>query len=138
MADGLVIPEGNHCLLALSKRLAKYGLKMNEDKTKCVKFSIRKQKQGERQGTFDYLGFTFYIGKSRKGFYLVKVKTMGKRLRSKLKKVNGWARTIRNKTSLKEIMNIAAAKARGHIPYDGVSHNFSKMNLFIQNEFSES
>jgi RNA-directed DNA polymerase len=135
-ADDVVIccednRDAERIKLALSKRLARYELKMNEEKTKLVKFSIRKQKRGERQETFDFLGFTFYIGKSRKGFYLIKVKTIGKRFRSKLKKVNEWARTIRNKTSLKEIMKIAAAKTRGHIQYYGVSHNFSKVNIFI-------
>ena len=47
---------------ALAQRLAKYGLKMNEDKTKLVTFSRRKQRQGTKQETFDFLGFTFYIG----------------------------------------------------------------------------
>lgn len=134
-ADDLVIccqhnRDAERINLALSNRLAKYGLKMNEDKTKLVKFSIRKQKQGEKQETFDFLGFTFYIGKSRKGSYLIKVKTIGKRFRSKLKKVNEWARTIRNKITLKEIMKIAASKMRGHIQYYGVSHNFEKVNIF--------
>lgn len=135
-ADDMVICCQNHrdaerIKLALSKRLAKYGLKMNEDKTKLVKFSVRKQKRGGPQETFDFLGFTFYIGKSRKGYLIVKVKTIGKRFRSKLKKVNEWARAIRNKTSLKQIMKIAAAKVRGHIQYYGVSHNYAKVNTFI-------
>lgn len=136
-ADDLVIccqynHDAERIKAALSKRLAKYGLKMNEDKTKFVKFSIRKQKQGEPQETFDFLGFTFYIGKSRKGIYLIKVKTNGKRFRAKLKKANEWARAIRNKISLKQIMKIAAAKARGHIQYYGVSHNFATVSTFIR------
>jgi group II intron reverse transcriptase/maturase len=115
----------------LSHRLAKYGLKMNEDKTKLVKFSKRKQRQGTKQETFDFLGFTFYFGKSRKGFYLVKVKTIGKRFSTKLKKTNDWARSIRNKMSLKQIMKIAAAKVRGHIQYYGVSHNYRAVGDFV-------
>jgi RNA-directed DNA polymerase len=117
--------------VALGRRLAEYGLKMNEDKTKLVKFSKRKKQYGESQQTFDFLGFTFYIGKSRKGYYLIKVKTAGKRFRSKLKKVNDWARTIRNKVTLKQIMKIAAAKTRGHIQYYGISHNYATVNTFI-------
>jgi RNA-directed DNA polymerase len=135
-ADDLVIccqnrRDAERIKLALSKRLAKYGLKMNEEKTKLVKFSVRKQKRGEPQETFDFLGFTFYIGKSRKGYPLVKVKTIGKRFRSKLKKVNEWARAIRNKAPLKQIMKLAAAKARGHVQYYGVSHNFAKVSIFL-------
>lgn len=135
-ADDIVIccqytREAERIKIALSKRLAKYGLKMNEDKTKLVKFSKRQQRQGIKQETFDFLGFTFYYGKSRKGFYLVKVKTIGKRFNSKLKKANDWARSIKNKTSLKQIMKIAAAKVRGHIQYYGISFNHLAVSIFV-------
>jgi len=135
-ADDLVIccqynRDAERIKTAMSKRLAKYELKMNEEKTKLVKFSICKQKRGERQETFDFLGFTFYIGKARKGYPLVKVKTAGKRFRSKLKKVNEWARAIRNKASLTQIMKAAASKVRGHVQYYGVSHNYKSVNNFI-------
>lgn len=116
---------------ALNSRLTQYGLKMNEDKTKLVKFSKSKQSQGVKQETFDFLGFTFYYGKSRKGYYLVKLKTIGKRFRSKLKKVNDWARTMKNKVRLKQLMKIAAAKVRGHIQYYGVSHNYKAVSDFL-------
>lgn len=115
---------------ALNNRLAKYGLKMNGEKTKLVKFSRNRQRQGEKQETFNFLGFTFYYAKARKGIYVIKVKTIGKRFVSKLKKVNDWARAIRNKIPLKMIMKIAAAKVRGHIQYYGISHNYASVNDF--------
>lgn len=134
-ADDIVIccqyyRDATRIKIALNNRLIKYGLKMNEGKTKFAKFSKSKQSQGENQETFDFLGFTFYIAKSRRGYYLVKVKTNSKRFRSKLKKINDWARAIRNKISLKQIMKIAAAKLRGHIQYYGVSHNHTAVNKF--------
>ena len=116
---------------ALSKRLQKYGLKMNEDKTKLIPFSKHKQKRGEDQGTFDFLGFTFYIGKSRKGLYIVKLKTSGNRFRAKLKKANDWAKANRNKYSLRQLMKTAAAKIRGHVQYYGVSHNYNAVEVFV-------
>ena len=136
-ADDLVIccqtyKDAERIRRALSLRLEKYKLKMNEDKTKLVSFSRRKQKQSEDQGTFDFLGLTFYMGKSRKGRYIVKVKTSGTRLRAKLKKVNVWARSIRNKLPLKQLMKVASSKLRGHIQYYGVSHNSAKISSFIQ------
>jgi RNA-directed DNA polymerase len=112
---------------ALSQRLSKYGLKMNEDKTKLVKFSRRQQRQGIKQETFDFLGFTFYLGKSRKGYYLVKLKTIAKRISLKLKKTNDWARSIRNKTSMKHIMKTEVAKLRGHIQNTTVCHTTPKL-----------
>jgi RNA-directed DNA polymerase len=134
-ADDIVICCGNsqdadRIKVALSKRLSKYKLKMNEEKTKLVKFSKRKEQQGERQETFDFLGFTFYIGRSRRGKIIPKVKTKGKTLRAKLKKVNIWAKEIRNKFTLNNIMKKAAVKLGGHIQYYGVSHNSRSVNIF--------
>jgi RNA-directed DNA polymerase len=135
-ADDIVIcceynTDAERIKLALPHRLAKYGLKMNEDKTKLVKFSKRKHRRGEKQEPFDFLGFTFYLGKTRKGFSIVKLMTNGKRLRAKLKKVNEWARDIRNKRSLKQIMKLAASKLRGHIQYYGVSNNIREVGKFV-------
>lgn len=116
---------------ALAKRLEKFGLKMNEDKTKLVKFSKNKINRGEKQGTFNFLGFTFYLGKDKKGrYYLVKLKTDSKRFRSKLKKVNEWAKQNRNKVRMTQLMKTAVAKLRGHIQYYGVSHNFVMVGKF--------
>jgi len=108
---------------ALGKRLSKFGLRLNEEKTKMVSFSKRKSVKGAKQGTFDFLGFTFFLGRSRKGNIIPKVKTCGKRFRSKLKKVNEWARKIKDQCDLKTIWSIFCSKIRGHIQYYGVSFN---------------
>lgn len=117
---------------ALINRLAKYKLKMNEEKTELVKFSKRAQSQGKAQESFNFLGFTFYLGKSLRGYTIPKVKTKGKSLRSKLKKANDWAREIRNKYKMNYIMKIAAVKVRGHVQYYGISHNYAKVEEFIR------
>jgi hypothetical protein len=136
-ADDVVVCCGNkkdaeRIKSALVKRLAKFKLKMNEEKTKLVKFSRSGHSRGEAQEAFDFLGFTFYLGKSLRGKTLTKVKTKGKSLRSKLKKANEWARTIRNKCTLNDIMKTAAAKLRGHVQYYGVSHNIKAVGKFVE------
>ena len=45
---------------ALTNRLAKYKLQLNEEKTKMVPFSKRGYVAQAKQGSFDFLGFTFY------------------------------------------------------------------------------
>jgi len=60
------------------------------------------------------------------------VKTRGKTIRAKLKKVNVWAKEIRNKYTLNNIMKKAAVKLRGHIEYYGVSHNLANVSLFVR------
>ena len=134
-ADDIVIccqynRDAERIKTALTHRLAKYGLKLNENKTKLVRFSKIESRRA-KQETFDFLGFTFYYGKSRSGYYIVKVKTVGKRFSKKLKNVNIWAKSVKNKASLQQIIKIAAAKVRGHIQYYGVSFNFKTVDKFV-------
>jgi hypothetical protein len=117
---------------ALGKRLAKYHLKLNETKTKLESFSKHAQQQGEQQGSFDFLGFTFYLGRSRRGTVMPKLKTSGKRLRSKLKNIEAWARRVRNRVPLKQIWKVFQAKLRGHLQYYSVSFNAQAVNRFFQ------
>jgi RNA-directed DNA polymerase len=116
----------------LSKRLAKFGLALNEEKTRLVQFSKEKARQKIKQEAFDFLGFTFYLGKSLKGALIPKVKTDGLRLRKKLKRVNAWAREVRNKAPLKEIWAAFCRKLEGHIQYYGVSFNVGMVRTFRQ------
>lgn len=115
----------------LGKRLAKYKLKLNEDKTKMVNFSKKKARQGAKQETFDFLGFTFYLGKSKHGYITPMLKTSSRRYRAKLKRVNEWARQVRNKYALKEIWKTFCLKIRGHTQYYGVSFNYSRVAKFL-------
>ena len=116
---------------ALVKRLERFKLQLNEEKTKLVSFDMKAAAQGIKQGTFDFLGFTFYLGKARTGLVVPKLKTRAKSMRMKLKRVNKWAKQNRNKMPLKEIWKIFRAKLRGHIQYYGISHNIEKVNTFL-------
>lgn len=113
---------------ALIKRLAKYKLKLNEEKTKMVDF----RKITGKRASFDYLGFTFYLGQSKQGWIVPKLKTSGKRIRSKLNKISEWARKERNRLELKELWKTFCSKLRGHINYYGVSHNSGHVQKFIR------
>jgi group II intron reverse transcriptase/maturase len=115
---------------ALVQRLAKYGLRLNKEKTKLVSFSKREARQGNKQGAFDFLGFTIYWGRSRKGHAIPKVKTNGRRLRAKLKKVKAWVKSVKNRLELKEIWKRFCIKLRGHIRYYGVSFNMAGIRKF--------
>lgn len=115
----------------LVKRLGKFKLQLNEEKTKLISFDKRKAKQGIKQGTFDFLGFTFYLGKSRTGRVIPKLQTRSKTMKTKLNKVTEWARSIRSKKRLMEIWNLFRAKLRGHIQYYGVSHNLVRVKKFV-------
>ena len=117
---------------ALGKRLEEFKLKLNEEKTKLVPFNKVEADRGIKQGTFDFLGFTFYWGHSKTGRIIPKLKTRTKTIRAKLKKVNDWAKQVRNSRPLKEIWKTLKAKLRGHIQYYGVSHNAERVTQFLR------
>jgi RNA-directed DNA polymerase len=136
-ADDLVIccryeEDAARIRRVLGKRLEKYKLKLNEEKTKIVRFSKSKERRGIKQEAFDFLGFTFYLGRSRKGTIIPKVKTCGKRYRSKLNKAKGWARMIRSQQPLEVIWKTFTAKLRGHVQYYGVSFNSKAVGNFLK------
>ena len=115
---------------ALKRRLEKFNLQLNVEKTKLVSFNKRAYYSDNKPGVFDFLGFTFYWGRSRAGRIIPKVKTSGKRLRSKLKNVNEWGRKVRNKYPQAVIWKIFRQKLDGHIRYYGVSHNIKAVINF--------
>jgi group II intron reverse transcriptase/maturase len=73
-------------------RLGKFSLSLHPDKTRLIEFGRHAAADRERRGlgkpeTFDFLGFTFICGKSRRGKFLVKRKTRRDRMRSKLAEI---------------------------------------------------
>ena len=89
------------------------------------------RRRGEPQGAFEFLGFLFSWGRSRKGAAIPKVKTSGKRLRTKLTRVKEWARSVKDTVRLPILWNTFCAKLRGHIQYYGVSLNLAHVRRFL-------
>lgn len=115
----------------LVKRLEKFKLQLNEEKTKLVNFDKKAAAQGVPQGTFDFLGFTFYLGEARSGRIIPKLKTRAKTMSTKLKRVKEWAKKARNRVPLKALWKVFKAKLRGHIQYYGVSFNCESVKIFL-------
>lgn len=116
---------------SLGKRLEKFKLKLNEDKTKQVPFDKRLVAQGLEQGLFDFLGFTFYWGRAKSGRIIPKLKTKAKAMRAKLNKVTEWIKVVKDKKPLRVIWKTFVAKLRGHINYYGISHNADNVAKFL-------
>lgn len=135
-ADDMVVccqyeSDAKRIKVALAKRLAKFKLGLNEEKTKFVRFSKREFSQGHKQETFDFLGFTFYLGRTRSGRVVPKIRTSGARMRSKLRKVNEWCRKVRCQLPLNEIWKTFCVKLEGHVQYYGVSYNNARVREFL-------
>ena len=125
----------------IGKRFAKFGMELAEEKTKIMEFGrfaeANRKKRGEgKPETFDFLGFTFYCGKSnRKGFFRCRVKTSRKKFISKIKARKEWIKEHRT-MPLKEMFRIISAKLRGHYQYYGVTDNTKAITRFyVQTEW---
>lgn len=138
-ADDFVIcveheSEAVAILEVLRKRLAKFGLELAEDKTRCIEFGRKAKRKaeakGEKPASFVFLGFTHFIDKTRKGGFKVGRKTERKRMAQKLKAMGEWFRKVRNLFPLKEIWQTFKAKLSGHFQYYGVSGNYRAINSY--------
>ena len=110
----------------IGKRLAKYGLEMNEEKTRLVRFG-RPGNGGGKPGTFDFLGFTHYWGKSRRGYNVVLKKTASTRFRRTLKSIKQWGYENKH-LPLAEQQRELNTKLRGHDSYYGVTGNYRMLS----------
>lgn len=115
----------------LPKRLEKYGLKMNAEKTSVRRF-FSPQKGGKKPDTFNFLGFTHYWGKSRKGNWVVKRKTEKKRLSRALHSISQWCKRYRHLPVWEQQVKLNE-KLRGHYNYYGITPNSKSLQLFWEN-----
>ncbi|WP_026100779.1 group II intron reverse transcriptase/maturase [Synechococcus sp. PCC 7336] len=126
--------DARRFMRALPKRLGKYGLRLNQKKTRLLAFgkqaAWRAIKGGPKVPTFDFLGFTHYWGRSRTGKARVKRKTSKKRLRRALVDLKIWLRQERSARKLPQLWQIMASKMRGHFSYFGVSDNTIALRRF--------
>jgi len=70
----------------MRERLGEFALTLHPDKTRLIEFGRHAAANRERRGlgkpeTFNFLGFTFICGKSRRGKFLLKRKTRRDRMR---------------------------------------------------------
>ncbi len=106
----------------LPKWFEKYGLSLNMKKTRLILFGKPDITGKYIPGTFDFPGFTFYWGKSLRGYWVIKKKTKRKSLKRFMKVVWYWCKKERHLT-LKEQYKALCSKLRGFYQYFGVICN---------------
>jgi group II intron reverse transcriptase/maturase len=123
----------NRVTRSLHKRLEKFGLKLNMEKTKLVKFNRYDFERGIKQESFDFLGFTLYLSKARKGgFTTIKAKTSKKTMRTKLANAKLWLQQNRFRGGLRDLWLEYCRKLKGHIAYFGVANNGRTVRTYLQ------
>lgn len=100
----------------LRARLWKFGLEMEEDKTRILPFGRYK---GTNE-TFDFLGFMHYNGITRTGKYTVGHKMTKKKKKSKQKAITKWVKDNRH-LNLVELIEKLNRKLVGMYAYYGIN-----------------
>jgi group II intron reverse transcriptase/maturase len=118
----------------LQDRLAKFGLELNADKTRRIEFGRWAERDRKRRGegkpeTFDFLGFTHYCGKHRKGYFCVWRKTSRKRLVAKLQQVKQQLQNRRH-DPIVEVGEWLQRVFTGYCNYHAVPGNLGSLSLF--------
>jgi RNA-directed DNA polymerase len=121
---------------ALKNRFNRFELEIHPDKSRKLSFGCFEIKnarnQNRRANTFDFLGFTLFCDKTRKGYFKVGHKTSRKKFVEKCKEMTDWLKNIRNTAKPKEWWDILNSKLRGHFQYYGVSGNYESVNAFYK------
>jgi len=114
----------------LKERLSKFGLTISETKSKIIRFD----RNSHSEETFDFLGFTHFIGKSRKGFYRLMHRTCAKKSSAKKQAIKEWLKVKVRLYSIPTLIKKLNIKLNGMFRYYGISDNskwMSKMRNYV-------
>ena len=123
-----IASDAKRVMEVLPRRFGKYKLELHPDKTKIINLN---SKRGEGDRSFDFLGFTHYLGKSRKGKAILKRKTSKKKLSVAIGKIQDWIKHNRH-SKLKELIPELNVKLRGHYSYYGITFNSKGVNSYYE------
>ncbi|MCF8231532.1 MAG: hypothetical protein K9J27_05025 [Bacteroidales bacterium] len=118
--------DAQRVMNVLPKRFEKYGLELHPEKTRLIK--LGNEPKGSSR-SFDFLKFTHFLSKSRKGKIVLKRKTSRKKFTQALNNMRGWISQHRH-TPFKELIPAINAKLRGHYNYYGVTFNSRMLQKF--------
>ena len=119
---------------AVQERLKEFALSLHPDKTRLIAFGRFAAADRVRKGlgkpeTFNFLGFTFICGRSRKGKFLIKRKSRRDRMQAKLKEIKEKLRQ-RMHHHIREQGKWLRQVVRGYFAYHAVPTNLPSLCAF--------
>jgi len=133
-ADDLVIgfereDDAKRVMGVLGRRFARFGLNLHPEKTRLVPFARPPsgQTNGKGPATFDFLGFTHYWARTRRGRWEPALKTRQARLRRAIAAVTAWCRSHRH-LPVKQQHAALVRRIDGHCNYFGVNGNLRSLD----------
>ena len=127
--------DAKRFLSELKDRLAAFDLEAEPTKTRILRFGDLAQAQCKREGlrrpeTFNFLGLTHFVTRSRRGRFVVGRKTQRERLRKKLKELGVRLDILRTHGG-RAMMEYVQQHLRGHFQYFGVSGNSRSLRQYL-------
>ncbi len=132
--------DARRVLAVLPKRFGKFSLTLHPDKTRLVRFARPVPERNDRHDdhgggngpeSFDFLGFTFYWGRTRRGGQAVLRKTAKDRLARAIARVGTWCRAHLHDAISAQHQTLCRA-VQGHYAYYGVTGNSRQIGRFVR------
>lgn len=120
--------DAERVLDVLPKRLARFSLTLHPEKTRLIRFRHPDNGPGNN-GTFDFVGFTLFWGRTRRGKWSLKRKTSAARFSRAMRAMNSWLARVRH-VPIEQQAALLSAKLRGHFNYYGVRGNSIALGRF--------
>jgi group II intron reverse transcriptase/maturase len=126
--------EAERYLRELQEQLREYGLELNEDKTRLIRFGrfarLNRAERGEgKPEAFTFLGLQHICGKNRQGRFEVRRITDGKRRRRKLRELKQELRR-RMHAPIAQVGEWLQSVLRGYYQYHAVPGNLAILSRF--------
>lgn len=113
----------------LPKRVERFGLTLHPEKTRLIEYRRPRGGGGPKPGSFDFLGFTHFWGRTRTGRWTPLRKTSRSRFTRALRTLGDWMRRSRN-VPVAEQAKTLRSKLRGHYQYYGLRGNSGSITRF--------
>lgn len=113
---------------ALGPRLEKFALEVAEEKTNLLRFS--RLDRLNNSGSFEFLGFEFRWGRTRRRKAVLKRRTARAKYRASLANFQAWSRK-HSRLRKEALFNLLNAKLRGYYNYYGIRGNSKSLSDFL-------
>jgi RNA-directed DNA polymerase len=118
----------------LEQRLTRFGLALNAEKTRLIRFGRFAFQQRAERGlgrpeTFDFLGFTHCCARTKDGRFAVRRRTIKKRMAAKLREVKALLMARRH-WPIEAQGRWLGSVVRGHLAYYSVPGNIHQAGAF--------
>ena len=122
--------DARRVFAALPRRFEEHGLKLHPEKTRLIEFRQPPySRQARPKASFDFLGFTHFWGRSRKGGWIVQRKTARDRFARGLRNISEWCRRHRH-MPIADQHRMLSKKLNGHYEFYGITGNAWRLKAY--------